>query len=68
MSQAVCRPALVEKAMAIFAEWSGRAPTGAGGLTRKEMRLLERAGYVEGKIAKLPSGSEVNVWTWKGPR
>jgi hypothetical protein len=68
MSQAVCRPDLVERAMAIFAEWSWRAPTGAGGLTRKEMRLLERAGYVEGKITKLPSGSIVNVWAWKGPR
>ena len=68
MTQAACRPALVEKAMAIFREWNWRAPTGAGGLTRKEMRLLERAGYVEGKITRLPSGSEVNVWTWKGPR
>jgi len=65
MSRAVCNPALVERAAAIFAEWGWRAPTGAGGLTRKEMRLLERAGYVEGKIAKLPSGSMVNVWTWK---
>lgn len=68
MSRAACNPALVERAMAIFAEWSWRAPTGAGGLTRKELRLLERAGYVEGKITKLPSGSIVNVYTWVGPR
>ena len=65
MSRAVCNPALVEKAMAIFREWGGRCPTGAGGLTRKEMRLLSRAGYIEGKITKLPSGSLVTVWTWK---
>ena len=68
MTQAACRPELVDRALAIFREWNFRAPTGAGGLTRKEMRLLERAGYVEGKITRLPSGSEVNVWTWKGPR
>lgn len=60
--------ALSKSARAIFAEWGGHAPTGAGGLTRKELRLLERAGYVEGKIVKLPSGSMVNVYTWKGPR
>lgn len=68
MSRAACRPDLVERAMGIFAEWNWRAPTGVGGLTRKELRLLERSGYVEGKIAKLPSGSEVNVWKWKGPK
>lgn len=68
MTQAACRPELVDRALAIFREWNFRAPTGAGGLTRKDMRLLERAGYVEGKITRLPSGSEVNVWTWKGPR
>jgi len=68
MSRAVVTPALVEKARAIFREWGGRAPTGAGGLTRKELRLLERAGYVEGKITKLPSGSMINVWTWIGPK
>ena len=64
MSQPVVTIALFKRAATIFAAWGGRAPTGAGGLTRKEMRLLERAGYVEGKITKLPSGSEVNVWTW----
>ena len=68
MSRAVVTPALVEKARAIFREWNFRAPTGAGGLTRKEMRLLSRAGYVEGKITKLPSGSEINVYVWKGPK
>jgi len=68
VTQAACRPELVDRALAIFREWNFRAPTGAGGLTRKDMRLLERAGYVEGKITRLPSGSEVNVWTWKGPR
>lgn len=66
MTQAACRPALVDRALAIFAEWGGHAPTGAGGLTRKELRLLERAGYISGKIKKLPSGSEVNVWRWVG--
>lgn len=64
MSRTACGPALVDKALAIFREWNFRAPTGAGGLTRKEMRLLSRAGYIEGHIAKLPSGSEVNIWTW----
>ena len=68
MSRTACRPELADKALAIFREWNFRAPTGAGGLTRKEMRLLSRAGYIEGKITKLPSGSEINVWTWKGPK
>lgn len=68
MSRTVCRSELVDKAMAIFREWSWRAPTGAGGLTRKEMRLLSRAGYIEGKITKLPSGSIVNVYVWIGPK
>jgi len=68
VSRTACRPELVEKALAIFREWGGRAPTGAGGLTRKEMRLLSRAGYIEGKIVKLPSGSEINVYVWKGPK
>jgi len=68
VTQAACRPELVDRALAIFREWNFRAPTGAGGLTRKELRLLSRAGYIEGKIARLPSGSEVNVWAWKGPK
>ena len=68
VSRTVANAALIERAMAIFREWGGRAPTGAGGLTRKELRLLERAGYIEGKIQKLPSGSEVKVWKWVGPR
>jgi len=68
VSRTVANAALIERATAIFREWGGRAPTGAGGLTRKEMRLLERAGYIEGKITKLPSGSLVTVYVWKGSR
>jgi len=55
---------LAEKASSAFRKWGGTLPTGAEGLTRAELRALERAGIIRHRQKKLPSGSIVNVWTW----
>lgn len=59
---------LVKKADVAFKAWRGTLPTGAEGLTRGELRLLWRKGYVSRVQKKLPSGSIVNVWTWNGKK
>ena len=59
---------LSARAFRVFSEWGWSLPTGAGGLTRKELRQLERAGLVSSQIRKLPSGSIVNLWKWDGER
>ena len=53
------------RAAAAFKKWHGTLPTGAEGLFRRDLRLLERAGVVKSTLKKLPSGSVVNVWTWE---
>jgi len=61
-------PDLAERARATFRKWGGNAPTGAGGLTRKELRLLERKGLVKSALKRLDSGTMIRVWTWMGPK
>jgi hypothetical protein len=56
---------LLMRAAAAFKRWRGTLPTGAEGLTRGDLRLLERAGLIVHVQKKLPSGSIVNVWTWE---
>lgn len=60
--------ALLAKAAATFKEYGWRLPTGAGGLSRKELRLLERKGLVESNLERLNSGTMIRVWKWLGPR
>lgn len=60
--------ALLVKAGGKFKEWGWRLPTGAGGMTRKELRLLERKGFVKGELRRLDSGTMIKVWTWLGPK
>lgn len=55
---------LVVRAILAFDKWGSRMPTGAGGISRVEMRRLERSGYVTGKEARLKSGTLVKIWTW----
>jgi hypothetical protein len=57
---------LVARAVVAFESWKGRMPTGAGGLSRAELRMLERAGYVKGAKARLDSGTQITMWTWVG--
>ena len=60
--------ALLTKAIQKFGEWGGKLPTGAGGMTRKELRLLERKGIVKSDLRRLDSGTMIRVWTWIGPK
>jgi hypothetical protein len=53
---------LVGRAILAFGRWGGRMPTGAGGIDRREMRLLERGGYVVGELMRLNSGTMVKMW------
>jgi len=59
---------LVAEAREAFRKWNWSLVTGAEGLGREKLRLLERAGIVEHTLAKLPSGSIVSRWRWKGER
>jgi hypothetical protein len=65
MSRPHVDPLLMMRAAAAFKRWRGTLPTGAEGLTRGELRRLERAGVISHVQKKLPSGSIVNVWTWE---
>ena len=58
----------MDRIAAVFYKWGWRLPTGADGVTRGELRELERQGRVESHISKLPSGTEIRMWVWKGPR
>ena len=53
---------LVGRAILAFGRWGGRMPTGAGGIDRGEMRMLERGGYVVGELRRLNSGTMVKMW------
>lgn len=57
---------LVARAILAFDKWGGRMPTGAGGIVRSEMRMLERGGFVRGELSRLKSGTMVKVWKWVG--
>lgn len=65
MSRPRVDPLLLMRAAAAFKKWRGTLPTGAEGLSRRDLRLLERSGVVKSTIKKLPSGSIVRVWTWE---
>lgn len=56
---------LVARAAEAFRKWHGTLPTGAEGLSRKDLRSLERAGLISRSQKKLPSGVIVNIWRWE---
>jgi hypothetical protein len=60
--------ALLAKALAAFKGYGWKLPTGAGGMSRKELRLLERKGLIESRLERLNSGTTIRVWKWVGPR
>ena len=59
---------LIIRAHSIFKRWGWTLPTGADGLTRRELRALANRKIVTGVLKKLPSGSIINVWKWEGPK
>lgn len=59
---------LIDIAREKFRKWNWSLVTGAEGLTRFQLRRLERWGIVEHQLAKLPSGSIINRWRWVGEK
>ena len=55
---------LVARAILVMERWGGTMPTGAGGISRVELRMLERSGYVTSSETRLRGGTLVRVWKW----
>lgn len=56
---------LIARASVAFAD--GKALVGGmRGLTRAELRRLERRGVLRSELRRLDSGTLVRVWTWRG--
>ena len=55
---------LYARAILAFDKWGGRMPTGAGGITRVELRRLERSGHVAGEMKRLNGGTLIKMWKW----
>lgn len=45
--------------------WGGWFPTGVSGLNRKQLRSLERKGFLKSKLIRLDSGTLIRVWSKK---
>jgi hypothetical protein len=58
---------LVARAGLVFSQWNDRLPTGAGGLSRGDLRRLQNAGYVRSQLHTIDkTGQLIRIWFWKG--
>lgn len=54
---------LVAKVQANFAAFGKHFPTGVGGVSRAELRWLERRKLLKSSLIRLDSGTMIRVWS-----